>query len=422
MKKTLLVAIALLMVFGLVLTGCAPAETKDASDNADKPANNAQSEEPKEGDTTSAEGSETEASNLDKSLALDISDVVGSDGQPLLLELEKKDVPERPADPDALPEEDPMHWYDMEYAGWGATEKTNIPESPADGCIGKKAIVIINGDHPYLTAYSNGAKIAAEAYGMEVQVMSPNWDLNVQNQQIDQAINARPDMIILIPLDAKAAVQQFRKINEAGIPCIASNMLPEAEAMKYVIGWTGPDDWGQFRMLADALADEIGGKGGVCYVQHAPGGSPYFARCWGPLSQFAANYPDMKTLDMQAPGFEADKTKQLVSDWITKYGDELTAIVAADDSAQAIGIIEALKEAGREDVKVIAAGNSKVGMDYVKSGEIYAISYQSAEADGATPIKMAADWFNGKTVDPIYYLPKHVITQADVEDFMPAQW
>lgn len=420
MKKTLFVVLALVMVLGLVLTGCT---TEDVADTpSDKPAENAGETEQQDSAAPADEPDAAEGSNLDKSLALDISDVVGSDGQPLLLDLEKKEIPERPADPDSLPEEDPMHWYDMEYAGWGATEKTNIPASPADGCIGKKVIVIINGDHPYLTAYSNGATIAAEAYGIEIQVMSPNWDLNVQNQQIDQAINSRPDMIVLIPLDAKAAVTQFRNINEAGIPCIASNMLPEAEAMKYVIGWTGPDDWGQFRMLADALAEEIGSKGGVCYVQHSPGGSPYFARCWGPLSQFAAKYPEIKTLDMQAPGFEADKTKQLVSDWITKFGDKLTAIVAADDSAQAIGIIEALKEAGREDVKVIAAGNSKVGMDYVKNGDIFAISYQSAEADGATPIKMAADWFNGKTVDPIYYLPKHVITQADVDDFMPAQW
>lgn len=418
MRKLLLIVLAMVMILSLGLTGC----TTESTEGAD---NSSKGDDTAADDTAATDDSEStseEVSNLDKSLALDISSVVGSDGQPLLLDLEKKEIPERPADPDALPEEDPMHWYDMEYAGWGATEKVNIPDSPADGCIGKKVIVIINGDHPYLTAYSNGATIAGDAYGMEVQVMSPNWDLNVQNQQIDQAINARPDMIVLIPLDAKAAVTQFRKINEAGIPCIASNMLPEAEAMKYVIGWTGPDDWGQFRMLANAVAEEIGGQGGVCYVQHAPGGSPYFARCWGPLSEFAANYPGLKTLDMQAPGFEADKTKQLVSDWITKFGDELKLIVAADDSAQAIGIVEALKEAGREDVKLIAAGNSKVGMDYVKSGEIFAISYQSAEADGATPMKMAADWFNGKTVDPIYYLPKHVITAADVDDFMPAQW
>lgn len=359
--------------------------------------------------------------NLEESLKVDISTLKSADNQPLLLPVEKKEIPKRPEDPSKLAEDDPLHWYDMEYAGWSAT-KINIPKSPADGAIGKKVVVIINGDHPYLTAYGNGAKKIADAYKMDFKLMSPNWDLNVQNQQIDQAINSKPDMIILVPLDAKAAVQQFRKINQAGIPCIASNMLPEDEGMKYVISWTGPDDWGQFRMLSRVLADKLGKKGGVAYVRHAPGGSPFFARTMGPISELKGYAPDMKVLDMQAPGFEAEKTKQVVADWITKYGDELKGIVASDDSSQAIGIIEALKKAGRTDVVVVAAGNSKVGMDAIKAGDLLASTYQSAEADGAVAVKLAADWFNGKEVPPVGYIPKHVITKEDVDKYMPAQW
>lgn len=399
-KKFLAVILGLVFVIS-VLAGCA-SNTGNTADGGNQ-------------------GKAGTGSNLEESLKLDISSVKSSDGQPLLLDMEKKEIPARPADPNALPEDDAMHWYDMEYAGWSA-QKINIPKSPADGSIGKKVTVIINGDHPYLTAYSNGAKKAAEALKMEIKVMSPNWDLNVQNQMIDQAINSKPDMIILVPLDAKAAVQQFRKINQAGIPCIASNMLPEDEGMKYVIGWTGPDDWGQFRLLAQYLAKQMNNEGGVAYIRHAPGGSPFFARTYGPLTELKKIAPKIETLDMQAPGFEAEKTMQVVSDWITKYGDKLKAIVAADDSAQAIGIAEALKKANRTDIIVVAAGNSKVGMDGVKAGSIAAITYQSAEADGAVPVKMAADWFNGKQVEPVRYLPKHVITKEDVDKYMPAQW
>jgi len=359
--------------------------------------------------------------NLQKSLAVDVYALKGSDGQPLLLPMKPKEIPPRPADPDSLPLEDPGHWYDMEYAGWSA-QKVNIPDSPKDGAIGKRVIVIINGDHPYLTAYSNGAKQVAAAYDMDITILSPNWDINVQNQMVDEAIVDNPDMIILVPLDAKAAVQQIRKVNQAGIPIIVSNMLPEDEGMKYCIAWVGPDDWGQFRMLARAWADKLGKKGGVAYIRHAPGGSPYFARTYGPISELSSYAPEIKTLDMQAPGFKAEDTMKVVSDWLTRFGDELNGICAADDSAQAIGIAEALKKAGRTDVVVVAAGNSKIGMDAVKSGDIYAITYQSAEADGAIGVKVAADWFNGKEVPPVSYLPKHIITKADVDDYMPAQW
>lgn len=360
--------------------------------------------------------------NLKKSLAIDVSGLKADDNQPLLqLSKTKFKIPKRPANPDALAETNPLHWYNMEYAGWDA-KKVNIPKSPKTGALGKKVIVIVHGDHPWTTAYIRGAKKVADAYKMQFKALSPNWDLAVQNQMIDQAITERPDMIILIAIDAKTAVQQARRINQAGIPLILSNTLTQSEAMNYSIAWTGPNDFGQFRVLSRLWADKLGKKGGVAYIQHAPGGSPYYARCWGPISELSKYAPEIKTLDKQAPGFEADKTMQLVSDWLTRFGKDLKGICAADDSAQALGIAEALKKAGRTDIVVVAAGNSKVGMDAVKAGNIYAITYQTSEGDGALGVKTAADWFNGKKIEPVRYLPMQMITKDNVDQFYPPQW
>ncbi|MHB1453815.1 MAG: sugar ABC transporter substrate-binding protein [Saccharofermentanales bacterium] len=359
--------------------------------------------------------------NLIESLRVDVSNYKSADGQPLLLMMGQKVIPKRPDNIDQLKMEDALYWYDLEYAGWN-TEKINIPDSPKDGAIGKKVIVIINGDHPYLTAYGIGAKKIADAYQMEMRIYSPNWDLNTQNQLIDQAINSRPDLIILIPLDAKASIQQLRKINESGIPCIASNMLPYDEGLQYVIGWTGPDDWGQFRILARELAAKMGNKGGICFLRHSPGGSPFFSRTYGVITELYSIAKDIEILDLQAPGFEIEKSAEIVSGWITKYGSKLTAICVADDYAQLTGTIEACKKAGREDIIIIAAGNSKVGMDAVKAGDCFAVTYQSAESDGAYPLKMAADWFNGITVEPVRYLPKQIIKKDNVDLYLPAQW
>ncbi|MCE5257019.1 MAG: sugar ABC transporter substrate-binding protein [Spirochaetaceae bacterium] len=366
--------------------------------------------------------------NLEASLKIDTSILKAADNQQLLkVSTDNRKVPVRPVNADSLPETDPMHWYDMEWAGWNA-KKVNIPKSPADGAIGKKVVMIVHGDHPWTTACITGAKKVAEAYKMTLKVLSPNWDLAVQNQMIDQSINERPDMILLIPLDAKTAPQQARKINQAGIPLILFNTLPETEAMSYAITWTGPDDFGQMRLLSKAFADELRRRNpgereiGVAYIQHSPGGSPYFARCWGPISELSTYAPEIKTLDKQAPGFEADKTMQLVSDWLTRFGPKLKGIFAADDSAQALGIAEALKKAGRTDVVVVAAGNSKIGMDQVKDGRLFAITYQTAEGDGALAVKTAADWFNGLPIEARRNLPQHIITAKDVANFYPPQW
>ena len=369
--------------------------------------------------------------NLAASLKVDTSVLKSADGQLLLApSTDTRAVPKRPADPNALPEIDPLHWYDMEWAGWNVTP-ANLPKSPADGAIGKKVIFIVHGDHPWTTACINGAKKVADAYKMQFKALSPNWVKDVQDQMIDQAINEKPYMILLIPLDAKGAVQQARKINQAGIPLHIFNTLPDAAALNYSLGWTGPDDFGQFRLLARAWADQMrkqnpGAKTlGVAYVQHAPGGSPYFARSYGPMSELATYAPEVKTLAAASPTpatFDANTTMQLVSDWLTKYGKDLKGICAADDSAQALGIFQALEKAGRTDVVVVAAGNSKQGMDLVKEGKLFGITYQTAEGDGALGVKYAADWFNGKKMPLRQNLAQHIITKADVDKYYPPQW
>ncbi len=350
-----------------------------------------------------------------------IAQLKPKDGQPLILPPSTKAIPQRPDDPAALPEDDALHWYDMEYSGWGVT-KINQPVSPADGPSGKNVIYLRAVDHPYHTGMMKGMNKIAQVYGINVKYKTANNDINIQNQQVDQVINERPDMVIVSPVDAKACVPLFRKLNQAGIPVIAINLLPDPEAHKYILAWTGPDDWRQFRLLTHEFAKRMNYEGGYCIIQHFPGCSPFFSRTWSVVSELKKIAPKMKLLAMQTTDLESEKTKDVVSGWITRFGDELKGISSADDSGAQVGINEAIKNAGREDIIRVAAGNSKVGMDFIKEGRLHAITYQSPEADGAIPMKLAADWFYGKPIDPIRYLPIAIITSDNVDQYLPAQW
>ncbi len=353
----------------------------------------------------------------------DVYSLKGTDHQPYLLPpgSGKTSIPERPADPAALPETDKLHWWDIEYAGWKA-DKAPMPASPGDGPQGKRVILLKAGDHPYWTAYVRGFTVIADFYGMRIKVFNGNWNMDLQAQQADQAVNERPDMILLAPVDATGCTPLLRKIHRAGIPCIASNTTPCDEAMKYCIAWTGPDDWGQFRMLARAFADALGRQGGYAIIRHMPGSSPFFSRTFAPVTELREYAPDMKLLAMDTTNLEAEATMQMVGAWLAKFGPDLKGLILAGDDFPMTGSLEALKKAGRGDVVIVAAGNSKTGMDSVKSGETLAITYQSAEGDGALAVHAAARWFQGETLDPVVYLPRHVITQEDVDQFMPAQW
>ena len=96
------------------------------------------------GQQESSDSGMSGSDNLAASLAVDVTVLKAADGQQLIkLEGTDRIVPPRPADPSALPETDPLHWWDMEFAG-EISNKINIPESPADGAIGKKVTMIVH--------------------------------------------------------------------------------------------------------------------------------------------------------------------------------------------------------------------------------------------------------------------------------------
>ncbi len=344
-----------------------------------------------------------------------------SDGQALLLPAAHKAVPPRPADPAALPQDDAGHWYDQEYAGHHA-EKLPMPAPPAGGARGKRVVYLKAVDHPYQTAFMNGMRQVADAAGVTVTAKTANNDINIQSQQVDQVINERPDLVVVSPVDAQACVPLFRKLHAAGIPVICSNLAIADQAHRYTLSWTGPDDWGQFRVLARRFAEKMNYTGGYAVVRHRPGSSPYLSRTWSMVTELKKIAPDMVCLEMQTTDLDSEKSKDVVGGWITRYGDQLKGIVSADDSGTQVGINEAVKNAGREDIVRVAAGNSKVGMDFLQSGGLEAITFQSAESDGATPMKVAVDWLEGKPVPALRYLPIAIIDAQNVADYQPAQW
>ena len=99
-----------------------------------------------------------------------------------------------------------------------------------------------------------------------------------------------------------------------------------------------------------------------------PGSSPFFSRTFAPITELRQYAPDMQLLAMDTTNLEAEATMQLVGAWLSKFGPELKGLILAGDDFPMTGTLEALKKAGRTDVIIVAAGNSKTGMDSVKVG------------------------------------------------------
>ena len=336
--------------------------------------------------------------------------------KPILWVGGKKKIPPRPDNPLNFPEEDKRHWYDYEFPGWGV-EKVNLPVSRMDGAKGKRIVCLLP-EHPYHTAYEAGMKETAEPFGIDLEFLRSGWDMAIQAGQVKEVIKSGPDLIILVPESVSESVDSYRRINEAGIPVIASNLVPAPEALKYILSWAGPDDWGQFRVLARNFAELMEYKGGYAVICHIPGSSAYLSRKWGLITELNEIAPGMKLLSVDSTGLDKEKTYILVKKWLAKYGSELKGIVSADDNLAQQGINRALEEAGRTDVIRAASGSSKVGMRMLKEGRLDLTTFQSARLDGALALQLAIDWFNGIDVEPFRYLPVQMLTPANVDDFL----
>ena len=333
----------------------------------------------------------------------------------------QKDIPPRPRTPSQYPKADPRHWYDMEYAGWGV-QKCGIPESPGDGPRGKRVAFLQPGLHPYHVAFAEGLTRIAERAGVTLHTMPGAMTMESQDEQVKRAIAEKPDLVILVPVSSEACTRWVVQLHAEGIPVIVSNFIPNEDAYRWILAWCGPDDWGQYRMLARSFAERLGHEGGYAIVRHIPGSSCYEARTWSVVTELAAVAPRMRCLAMgdgnRDGTFDPAMAADLVTGWLQKFGGELRGIVGPDDDIAMSGINEAVRAAGREDVVRVGAGSTAVGMGLVKEGRLHAITFQPAQADGALAMKIAVDWFSGLDVQPINYLPKHIITRENVDDFI----
>ena len=427
-RKSLAILLSGLMLGSLVLAGCGGSSSDSTSEStgADS-ASESTTSESTGADSTSTSTAEG-GSNLEESKALlqeAIDTLMTTDNHQMMAEGVVMDVPEAEGtaeELEALDDSDSAKWHYYEYLDWDESQDATFPESPADGQKGKHVIIILHGAHAWTTCFQDAFKECAEALGMTVEFLDPNWDQATQDGYVDQAINQQPDAIGVIPVSADHSAQQFKKITDAGIPAFCINTTPASDAMNYIMAYTGPNDWYQMRTLADALGEELGGEGGVAYITHNVGGSPYYARYYGPMTELAEKYPNIQNLDVQSPGFEATAVRQVVADWITRFGDDLNAIVLADDSDQATGAVEACQAAGRDDIIIVAAGISTTGADYIADGSLYGASYQSCQGDAGLAARTMAEYFCGEEIARVQYIATDVITQENVEDFLPCQW
>lgn len=305
---------------------------------------------------------------------------------------------------------------------------TQTPEPVAEaavqadypGAAGKKATIILKDlTNPVWIQAGEGAKAAAEAFGMDIEVAAPveSNNNNEQIQLVQQAIAKGKDIVILTPADSTGIVPAVTELNSAGIPVInlntkINNESGTANSETFVVA----DNIQCATLCAEELAKRAGEEGEILILQGPSGGQVTIDLTKGAEDTFA-KYPNMKVVDKQDANFDRATGYSTTQNMLQTYPN-LKVIFSCNDE-MALGALKAVEEAGKKDQIVIGGidGNQDA-LKSISEGNLDATVFKNFWLQAYTAVEAAAKYLDGQELPELIPVELTVVTQDNAKDFI----
>ena len=220
---------------------------------------------------------------------------------------------------------------------------------------------------PYFISCRKGAEEAARELGVELLWDGPTGlDPAKQNEVVEAWITRGVD-VIAVSVENQAGISTvLRKARERGIKVVTWDADAEKNARDFFINQATPEGIGQ--TLMDEAARMLGGKGEFAIITGALSAANQNEWIKHIKARLAEKYPDVKLVTIQPSDDDRDKAFAAAQN-IMKVHPTVKVIVAI--SAPAVpGTAEAVKQAGRADVKVTGLSLPNLCKPYVHDGFI----------------------------------------------------
>lgn len=202
------------------------------------------------------------------------------------------------------------------------------------------------------------AKMAELNPGIEVLYQNADADPAKQQQQADAMIAQGVNVIVLDAVDTKAAATIVNNAKAAGIPVITYDRPIVSTPADFYISF---DNEGIGKMIAESLVERLdadGASGGILIVGGSPTDNAAGLIKKGMEAGVAgSNYEVLAQFD--TPEWDPAKAQEWVAGQITKFGDQIVGIVAANDGTGG-GSIAALKAAGVSPVPPVTGNDAEI--------------------------------------------------------------
>lgn len=217
------------------------------------------------------------------------------------------------------------------------------------------AVSIPAADHGWTAGIVYHAKAAAD----EINKAFPDVNVVVKTSpsaadQVsaleDLSASRKLDALVILPYTSEELTQPVKAIKDMGtfITVVDRGLTDASIQDLYLAG----DNIAVGTNTAKYMIDKLGGKGDIVVLRGIPTVIDD-ERIKG--FQDTIKGTDIKVLDMQYAHWNSDEAFKLMQDYLAKY-PHIDAVWANDDD-MLLGVLEAVKQSGRTDIKLALGGN-----------------------------------------------------------------
>ncbi len=248
------------------------------------------------------------------------------------------------------------------------------------------------------------------------RLLDGNTDPVTQVNLLSDALNIGCNAIIVLPAESAGSDPVVTQCAEKNIPVFVVNSKTDSTD-ELATAYIGSDDVEAGEIMAKFVQEQIPSGGGYGHIQGVIGNSAQIQRGEGIHNILDAD-STWTLLDgaEQTAEWQAEKAVKFAEDWLTKYGEELNAIICDNDDMSS-AVQTAMNAAGREDIVCIGVDGNAGPMQMVKDGELLATVYQDGAGQVTTAIDLMLDYFAGEEVAKSTMVPFVLITKDNVEQY-----
>jgi ribose transport system substrate-binding protein len=181
-----------------------------------------------------------------------------------------------------------------------------------------------------------------------VQAAEREVDAERQLQIVENLVQRRVAVLLIVPSGSREIVPAIVKANAANIPVAVVDTRVDTAALRAAGGrvatFVGSDNVDGGRLAGRFLARRLGGAGRVAVLEGVPGHESGDARLRG-FREALAEAPGMTIVASQPADMERDRAFQVTQNVLQAHPD-VQAVFACND-VMALGAVEAIAAAGR---------------------------------------------------------------------------